>query len=183
MLGFQPSSVTAGQFPPPLGLRGQRVVLAPLTVDAAAEMVHVLASPALYAHIGGTPPSLSDLRARYERQVAGPDDADEAWRNWIVRVDDRAVGFVQATLRRRAEVTAEIAWLVRPGEQGRGAATDAAMTMIEYLLAHGVDAISALILDANAASIQVAQRLGMHRSDLEQDGEQVWRLGRCSWPR
>lgn len=167
-----------GQFPPALGLRGQGVVLVPLAVEAAAEMVHVLASPALYGHIGGSPPSLSDLTARYERQVAGPDDADEAWRNWIVRVDDRAVGFVQATLRRRAEVTAEVAWLVRPEEQGRGVATDAAMTMIEYLLAHGVSTLTALIADANAASIQVAQRLGMHRTDVEQNGEQVWRLGR-----
>lgn len=165
------------EFPPAVRLQGQRLLLVPLTVEAAADMVPVLASPSLYEHIGGSPPSLSELTTRYERQVAGPGTAHEAWLNWIVRDEDGAVGYVQATVRHRGhEVEAEVAWVVRPEAQGRGVATDAASVMIEHLLAHGVSNVTAKIADANAASTSVARRLGMHRTDVERDGEQVWLL-------
>jgi hypothetical protein len=41
-------------------------------------MVEVLSSPSLYDVVGGEPPTLSALRSRYERQVAGPGRDDEA---------------------------------------------------------------------------------------------------------
>ena len=52
--------VTAGQ-----------LLLCPLTVADAAEMVEVLADPTLYAFTGGEPPTLAELEQRYARQVAG----------------------------------------------------------------------------------------------------------------
>ena len=164
-------------FPPAARLRGERFTLDPLSVEAGVEMVDVLAAPDLYEHTGGSPPSLSDLTQRYERQVAGPPSADEAWRNWIVRDDGRALGYVQATIRRSgSEVAADIAWVVRPEEQGRGVATEAASAVVQHLLAHGVGRIGATIADANAASTAVARHLGMRRTSVEQDGEQVWLL-------
>jgi RimJ/RimL family protein N-acetyltransferase len=159
-------------------LRGKRLTLDPLAVEAAAEMVDVLAAPDLYAHTGASPPSLSDLTRRYDRQVAGPEATDEAWCNWIIRGDHgRALGYVQATIRRSgSEVAADIAWVVRPEEQGRGVATQAAGLVIQHLLAHGVGRIGATIADANAASTAVARHLGMQRTMVEQDGEQLWLL-------
>ncbi len=78
------------------------ITLVPLTVDHAETMVEVLADPALYAVIGGEPPTLEDLRERYRRQVqGGPADGSEQWRNWIVAVDRQPVGYVQATVRTR----------------------------------------------------------------------------------
>jgi len=171
-------------FPPAARLRGERFTLEPLSVEAAVEMVDVLAAPDLYKHTGGSPPSLSELTQRYERQVAGPESADEAWRNWIVRDDGRALGYLQATIRRSgSEVAADIAWVVRPEQQGRGVAAEAASAVVPHLLAYGVGRVGATIADANAASTAVARRLGMHRTTVEQDGEQMWLLDDRSRPR
>ena len=49
----------------------------------------------------GGPPSVSELRARYARHVAGAGpDGGEVWLNWVVRRRDglQAVGTVQATI-------------------------------------------------------------------------------------
>ena len=69
---------------PLVRLTGERVVLEPLAVEHAVEMVGVLSSPSLYVLIGGRPPSLSDLTTRYLRQTAEPESGHEAWLNWIV---------------------------------------------------------------------------------------------------
>lgn len=53
-------------FPPAATLRGERFTLDPLSVDAAVEMVDVLAASGLYQHIGGSPPSLFELTQRYD---------------------------------------------------------------------------------------------------------------------
>ena len=162
---------------PTATLRGERVLLEPLTVGAAGEMVGVLSSPLLYLHTGGSPPSLAELTARYARQVAGPADADEAWLNWVVRGEGVAVGYVQATVRQEAGgVAAAVAWVVRPEAQGRGVATDAARAVVAHLLAHGVDEVTALVSDANVASVAVARRLGMQWTDVQVEGERRWRL-------
>ena len=82
-------------------LQTLRLTLEPLRVDHAGEMTPLLADRSLYAFTGGQPPSLAELRGRYQRQVTGrsPDGA-EAWLNWIVRRrdDGQAVGFVQAAI-------------------------------------------------------------------------------------
>ena len=63
-------------------------------------MAPLLDDPALYTFTGEQPPSLAELRERYERQVRGPDDPSKRWLNWIIR--DRtpatALGYVQATV-------------------------------------------------------------------------------------
>ena len=159
---------------PLVRLTGERVVLEPLAVEHAVEMVGVLSSPSLYVLIGGRPPSLSDLTTRYLRQTAEPESGHEAWLNWIVRYEGRAVGFVQATLREEGGVlNAAVAWLVRPEHQGHGLATEAAGVMVEHLRALGA-AITAWISDANHASVAVATRLALCRTAHQEDGEQLW---------
>lgn len=159
---------------PPARLTGKRVVLEPLAVEHAVEMVDVLSSPSLYVLIGGQPPSLPELTARYQRQTAGPVSEHEAWLNWIVRYQGQAVGFVQATLREEAGVlNAAVAWLIRPEHQGRGLATEAAGVMVEHLRAYGA-AITAWISDANLASVAVATRLALCRTAHQQGSEQLW---------
>ena len=77
--------------PAPSGetLVGPRILLEPLRTDHADEMAALLDDPALYAYIGGGPASVSELRARYARQVAGPGpDGGEVWLNWVVRRRD-----------------------------------------------------------------------------------------------
>jgi RimJ/RimL family protein N-acetyltransferase len=78
-----------------------RLLLEPLAVEHAAEMVRVLAAPQLYRFTGGSPPTLPELTGRYRRLVAGPPARrGEGWLNWVIRrrEDQRLVGTVQATI-------------------------------------------------------------------------------------
>ena len=164
---------------PPARLTGGRVILEPLAVEHAVEMLDVLSSPSLYVLIGGQPPALAELVARYQRQTAGPASEHEAWLNWIVRFQGQAVGFVQATLRQEQGILcAAVAWLIRPEYQGRGLATEAAGVMVDHLTTPPRAAIEAWISDANLASVSVATRLALHRTAHQQDGEQLWTSSR-----
>ena len=108
----------------------ERLVLAPLRVADAEELVGVLGDPALHEFIGGRPDTLEELRRRYAAMLAGPGRPGELWRNWAVRrrADDAAVGTVQATLTRHADGwSAEVAWVVGVPWQGRGYAAGAGL--------------------------------------------------------
>jgi RimJ/RimL family protein N-acetyltransferase len=151
-----------------------RLTLEPLRVDHATEMVAVLADPRIYEFIGGAPPSEDELRAAYARRVAHP-----GWCNWIVREDGVAVGVVQATV---TEPVAELAWIIGPAHQGRGLATEAARAVQEHLRGTGIAEFWAHIHPDHAASASVARRLGLHPTDVIQDGEVRW-VGRSPAPR
>src|SRR3954449_9883718 len=95
-------------------LETERLRLDPLTVADAEPMVEVLGDPALYDVIGGDPPTLDALHARYVRLVAGrSDDGRETWLNWIVRLrdGDGAVGTLQATIIDDGQC-ADVAWVI-----------------------------------------------------------------------
>ena len=81
-------------------LTSERLRLEPLTVDHAAAMVAVLADPSIYEFTGGSPPTLSELTARYARQAVGHSpDGSEQWLNWVVAARlTTPVGYVQATV-------------------------------------------------------------------------------------
>lgn len=157
-----------------------RLVLDPLRVEDADEMVDVLADPSLYAFIGGSAPMLGRLREDYRRMVAGPrPGSGDEWRNWIVRqrADGRAVGTVQATID-PARRTADIAWVIGTPWQGQGYATEAARALVGWLDARGLAAITAHVHPDHAASATVAARAGLGPSGDIEDGEQVWRWSR-----
>ena len=114
-----------------------RCRLEPLSPAHADEMVEVLGDPALYEFVGGTPPTLDQLQRRYRAQSIGHSaDGQQWWCNWIVitLVESRPVGYVQATVERSSGVlAADVAWVIRPQNQGRGLATEAASAVIEWL--------------------------------------------------
>lgn len=161
---------------PPLG--DDRLRLEPLRVDHADEMVAVLADAGLHTFTGGSPPTLAQLRARYTRQVAGPDDRAQEWQNWVVRLGDDgpAVGYVQATIG-PAPGVAELAWVVGTSWQGRGIARAAAGLVLEHLLVSGdVTRVLARIHPEHVASQRVAAFLGLAPTDRVVDGEVEWAL-------
>lgn len=137
-------------------------------------MVHVLSDPALYAFTGGEPPSESELRARYERQARGlsPDGRAE-WLNWIVFLDHKAIGYVQATISQEAR--AEIAWVIGTPWQGAGYASEAARALTGFLEQQGVRDIRATVHPDHTASERVAERAGLTRTQQERRGEVAWR--------
>jgi RimJ/RimL family protein N-acetyltransferase len=155
-----------------------RFTLQPLRVADAQEMVAVLADAGLYAFIGGSPPTLDELEARYQRQVAGPGTPGVQWLNWIIRrrYDGRAIGYVQAALSVERDATvADLAWLVGTEFQGAGAATEATSAVIGQLRARGVDEVRAHIVDGHDASAGVARRLGLMPTDeLDAEGERLY---------
>lgn len=153
------------------------MILVPLAVADAEEMVAVLSGAALYAFTGGSPPTLSELRARYARLATGrsPDGRQE-WRNWIIRrkPGGTAVGYVQATIEDE-DRRAEIAWVVGLDWQRQGYAAEAAQALAGWLASHGVTTVQAHIHPDHAASAAVARRVGLLPTGRFHDGEQLWR--------
>ena len=160
---------------PPLG--DGRLVLEPLRVDHAGELVDVLSDAGLFTFTGGSPPSLEELERRYARQVAGPGRPDEVWHNWVVRVgiEGPAVGYVQATLGPQDGV-AELAWVIGTDWQGRGIAREAARLVLDHLLALGVRRVVAHVHPDHVASQRVAASLGLVPTPVLVDGEVEWQL-------
>jgi RimJ/RimL family protein N-acetyltransferase len=158
-------------------IRTDQLLLSPLTVDDADEMVVVLGDERMHEFTGGAPLALEPLRERY-RLLAGGRSADgsELWFNWIVRraTDRAAVGVVQATVTADGSA-AEVAWEVGVPWQGRGIASEAAVAMVEWLVAHGVRSITAHVHPDHDASARVAARAGLAPTDDVVDGEAVWR--------
>jgi RimJ/RimL family protein N-acetyltransferase len=156
---------------------GERLVLTPLRVDDADEMLGVLASPDLYVHTGGEPPSMEVLRRRYAAMVVGHSpDGDEEWLNWIVRLrsdDCAAVGTVQATVVLEGR-RAEVAWIVDVRRQGHGYASEAATALVHALTDAGVSEVIAHIHPDHPASETVARACGLSPTTDFQDGERRW---------
>lgn len=145
-------------------------------------MVDILAEPELYEFIGGTPPTLAQLRWRYQAQSVGHSaDQNQWWCNWIVIRLDHAypAGYVQSTVERSSGVLgANIAWAIQPKDQGIGLTTEAAAGMIEWLSRRGVVHYTAYIQPEHAASSHVASKLGLHRTAVSYDGELRWETTR-----
>ena len=146
----------------------------------AEEMVHVLSAEELYRFPGGQPPTLVELRSRYERQSKGHSpDGTAGWLNWIIRDEATkvAIGFVQATVTRDADRSdIDMAWLVTPAAQGAGAATEAAQAALDWLRKLQPRAIEARIQPGHVASERVAERLGFSPTSALNDGETVWQV-------
>ena len=164
-------------------LRTARLDLLPLRVEHAEEMAVVLSDPALHTFIGGAPLSPADLRARYERLVAGSPDPAVSWCNWVLRLraESCLVGTVQATVTESPASDgqgAEIAWVVGTPWQGRGFASEAARGLVDWLGRRSVPTVVAHVHPAHAASAAVAAAAGLAATDEEQDGETRWRLTR-----
>ncbi len=153
-------------------IQSGQLELTPLEAADAAEMVTVLSDGDLYTFTGGEPPTLDQLQEQYGRQTEGSPRDDEMWHNWIVRLDGRAIGCVQATVMGRA---ADLAWVVGSAWQGLGYGTEASRAMGDWLAGHGVARFSAHIQPDHTASKAVAANLGLRPTgQVDDDGEMIW---------
>lgn len=164
--------------PAPEQIATERFCLEPLSPAHAAEMVAVLSDASLYEFIGGAPPTGDELERRYATQYVGqPIDGSQWWFNWIVRRKSSglAIGFVQATVHHGTKnLGAELAWVVAPEAQGRGAATEAAQAMISWLRLHNINTYVAFVHPEHRTSISVAKRLGLAPTSTIENGETQW---------
>ena len=159
-------------------LESKRLVLEPLRVEHAHELAPVLGDPEVHQFTGGTPVTVEELRARFERQVGGRSpDGRACWLNWVVRERGtaRVVGTVQATVKTGpAAPTADLAWVIGTSDQGNGFAREAAAVMAEWLRARGVARLRANIHPRHEASIKVARSIGLEPTGTLVDGELRW---------
>jgi len=155
-----------------------RLTLVPLSAGHADEMAVVLADPELYAFTGGSPPSRQELRARYERWIAGSPDPAVSWCNWVIRLRGSGclAGTVQATISTVGEPAAEVAWVVGTPWQGQGIATEAARALVAWLGQRSIKTVIAHIHPSHQASASVAAAAGLTRTGQLQDGEMRWCL-------
>ncbi|MER5387579.1 GNAT family N-acetyltransferase [Saccharopolyspora sp. NPDC002686] len=167
-----------GRVAPPV-LRTDRLTLEPLRADHAEEMSEVLAAPELYDFIGGVPLTATELRARYERMLAGSPDPEVSWCNWVIRLraEDCLVGAVQATIiPGYPGPAAQIAWMVGTPWQKRGIAKEAALALVDWLRRLPVRCVIAHVHPDHQASAAVAAASGLEPTGDTHDGELVWRL-------
>lgn len=157
-------------------LETDRLTLAPLGPEIAAEMVEVLADPGLYSFIGGEPPSAEELEARYRGWTIGPSTPGDTWHNWVVRLarNGISIGQVQVTVTDNGR-EADMAWVIGTAWQGNGYASEAARALVDWLEAGGATTITAHIHPGHAASGRVAARAGLAQTTEVKDGEIVWR--------
>jgi len=159
-------------------ITSSRLLLCPLQVSDADNMVSVLAQPDLYRFTGGEPPDLATLTARYAMQVEGSLDEDEEWMNWIIRLRDagEAIGFLQATVDIGLKVPeAELAWLISPEFQQRGFAKEAAQALASWLAVHRTSVLYAKIHPEHVASQLVARSLGLRPTgEFDEIHEELW---------
>jgi len=156
-------------------LETERLVLVPLAVSDAEEMLGVLGDPELYHFIGGEPPTPEELRSRYRRLViGGSDDGEQRWLNWVVRNHGgRAVGTLQATVV-DGGARAEVAWITGRPDWAKGYASEAARAVVEWLMTTEVRSVQAHVHPDHLASAVVAERTGLRPTDTFHDGEQLW---------
>ena len=160
------------------GWQTARLTMEPLTAAHAAEMHTVLDDPDLHAFMGGSPRSAAELGARYTRLAAGRSaDGTEVWGNWVRRVTatGAAVGELQTTLPVGGPGVgpALVAWVVGTEFQGRGYASEAAISLVDRLRAARWS-VAADIHPDHVASARVARAAGLERTQQVIDGEVRW---------
>jgi RimJ/RimL family protein N-acetyltransferase len=156
----------------------RRLTLVPLSAGHADEMAAVLADPDLYTFTGGSPPTRQELRARYERWIAGSPEPGVSWCNWVIQLRSLRclTGTVQATISTGDEPLAEVAWVVGTSWQGQGIATEAARALISWLGHQSVRTAVAHIHPGHQASAAVAAAAGFTPTGQLEDGEMRWCL-------
>ena len=159
-----------------LALRTERLDLLPVHRDHAPLMFPVLHDSALHEFTGGSPPVDVDALARqyehWERRRS-PDGA-EMWLNWVLRPREQGelIGHLQVGI---AGDRATMAWSLGSRWQRQGYATEAARAVLGWIRHLGVSEVRASIHPGHAASIRIAERLGMRRTDERSGAELIWK--------
>lgn len=111
------------------------------------------------------------------QHLGGPVERRESWRrfligagSWLVsgmgwwtieHTTAGAIGTV-GVFRRESHPDVEMGWLVQPAHWGRGFATEAANAALAHAFGHWAPSrVVAFVAPGNAASIRVAERIGM----------------------
>lgn len=144
-----------------------RLILEPIKVDHAKEMVSVLSSPKLYTYVPQDPPNLDKLKKTYQfwSKRISP-DGDEIWLNWAARLREskRLVGQFQAGYKPEES---SIAYTIGLEFQRTGFALEALTGIFAFLMDKmGTTIVKAWIDTRNLPSILLVKKLGMKKVDI-----------------
>lgn len=151
-------------------LTTRELVLEPLTVAHAPEMMAVLSDAEVYRHLDyGPPPSLDHIETVYRKlEARSSPDGDEAWLNWIVRrPGEPPMGYVQATV--LPDRSAWVAYVFASAHWGGGHAGAATSAMLHHLQsAYDVTRFLATVECGNARSLRLLERLGFRFASVDE---------------
>jgi len=138
-------------------------------------MFPVLVDRELYQFTGGEPPrSLVDVERWFSAlETRLSPDSSERWLTWIVQLIESSIsiGYVQATVK---DGKADLAWLIGVNWQGQGYATEATGMLAGWLADNQIDKMTAHLHTDHKVSQRIARSVGLHRSGLLHDGEEIW---------
>ena len=141
----------------------------------ASAMFQVLVDSELYEFTGGEPPrSVTDVDEWFSAlETRLSPDGSERWLTWIVQLTEcsTSIGYVQATVKGDQ---ADLAWLIGVNWQGQGYATEALQLLVDLLAENEVKTLTAHIHPNHEASQRLAAGIGLHRTPLLHDGEEIW---------
>jgi len=172
-------------------LRTERLDLIPYSVEfcrALAAGDRVRAEQLLGYDMGDWPEggeldSFARLLPAYERD---PSEAGWHGRAIVVRGETRVAGSVNLK-GRPVNGRVEVGYQLDEAHRGHGYAREAARAAVTRAFADpATTAVVAVIEPSNAASIAIAESLGMHRTDeasQEHPGSLTWVVGREAWER
>ncbi len=140
----------------------KRLRLEPQLASHASTMMHVLSDPRTHAFIPSQPPQdEAVVQERFQKLESklSPDGA-EHWLNWIVFLDEQAIGTVQASVIILGK-HADIAYMFHPDSWGKGYAREATQRMLVYLRDElAVHTFTANLDTRNTASQKLLRALG-----------------------
>lgn len=137
--------------------------LRPLRTDDAAAWSRYLSLPGVTEHTSWR--DVSEMALRQQIAAYLPTATDQRWA--LVDADDRLIGTVGLNGIDLPQGRGELAYDLDPRWQGQGLATHAARAVLEWgHSTHALVRIQATVLDSNARSIALLERLGMQREGL-----------------
>ncbi len=124
--------------------------------------------PSMYQYSGWNPyRTLEAAQETVRRFIDSYDDAHTY--SWIMDVDDVLIGTIGAYDYKDGQI--EVGFSVVPDWQGRGYATEALETVLEYLTENeGIPCVTAWCASDNAGSRKVLEKAGMQFVRTEKDG-------------
>jgi [ribosomal protein S5]-alanine N-acetyltransferase len=147
-------------------LRTDRLLIRPFTPADLDDLAALYADPEVMALAGGTCDRATAERCLHRYAAETP-------LNYQAIVERATGAFVGEVGLPRFRDEVEIGWTLVRAAWGNGYATEAARPVLEQGLGElGLDHVIATILPENAASIRVAEKLGMRRDGwMERDGK------------
>ena len=146
-----------------VALETERLKLEPLVPAHAAILFPDLRDPRLYEFLDSEAPrTIEILETQYRRwEARGSPDGTQSWLNWAARFRGGGyAGWFQATVHENGR--ADLAYLVFLAHQRQGYALEACRAIVSHVCSeHDVRSIRATIDPKNAASIALAEKLGL----------------------